>query len=148
MFIISSKWERLITWRVYVKLSGFLYCNLGLAVSTVLMWLADPGSRSNGDSNHLIRNYLKLFFVPFSIIRIIHLIHIMTHILSGNCPPRDIGAARIGLTQGPFCTFQLFGAGAHQVQGCAAGLLQSVSVENVLWKSSHGPRHDSAAGHR
>jgi hypothetical protein len=36
----------------------------------------------------------------------------------------------------------------HQVQGCAAGLLQSVSDENVLRKSSNGPRHDSAAGHR
>ena len=74
----------------------------------------------------------------------------MTHILSGNCPPSDIGAARISQTQGPFCTqdFQLIGAGAHQEQGCAAGLLQSVSVKNVLWKSSHGPRHDSAARNR
>ena len=69
------------------------------------MWLADLGSRSNGGSNHLIRNFLKLFFVPFSIIRIIHLIHIMTHILSGNCPPWDIGAARIGQTQGHFALF-------------------------------------------
>ena len=60
------------------------------------------------------------------------LIH-MTHIFSGNCPPGDIGAARIGQTQGPFCTVQLFGAGAHQVQGSAAGLLQSVSVKNVPW---------------
>ncbi len=76
-----------------------------------------------------------------TIIRIMRLIHIMTHIFSGNCPPSDIGAARIGKTQGPFCTVQLFGAGAHQVQGSAAGLLQSVSVK-------HGPRHDSAAGHR
>ena len=83
-----------------------------------------------------------------AIIGIMRLIHIMTHIFSGNCPPGDIGAARIGQTQGPFCTVQLFGAGAHQVQGSAAGLLQSVSVENVPWKSSHGPRHDSAAGHR
>ncbi len=72
----------------------------------------------------------------------------MTIILSGNGPPSDFGAARIGPTQQPFCTVQLFGAGAHKVQGCAAGLLQSVSEENVLWKSSHGPRHDSAAGHR
>ncbi len=37
---------------------------------------------------------------------------------------------------------------AHQVQGSAAGLLQSVPDKNVLWKSSNGPRHDSAAGHR
>jgi hypothetical protein len=35
----------------------------------------------------------------------------------------------IGKTQGPFCTVQLFGTGAHQVQGCGAGFLQSVSVE-------------------
>ena len=82
-----------------------------------------------------------------TIIRSMRLIH-MTHIFSGNCPPGDIGAARIGQTQGPFCTVQLFGAGAHQVQWSAAGLLQSVSVKNVPWKSSHGPRHDSAAGHR
>ena len=34
------------------------------------------------------------------------------------------------------------------VQRCAAGLLQSVSDENVLWKSSNGPSHDSAAGYR
>jgi hypothetical protein len=33
-------------------------------------------------------------------------------------------------------TFQLFYAGTHQGQGCAAGLLQSVSEQNVLWKSS------------
>ncbi len=32
--------------------------------------------------------------------------------------------------------------------GCAAGLLQSVSDENGQRKSSNGPRHDSAAGHR
>ncbi len=59
-----------------------------------------------------------------------------------------MGTTRVGPTQGPFCSVQLFGAGAHQVQGCAAGLLQSVSDLNVLLKSSHGPRHDSAAGHR
>ena len=54
----------------------------------------------------------------------------MTNIFSCNGPPPDIGAARIGQTQGPFCTVQLFGAGAHQVQWCAAGLLQSISDEN------------------
>jgi len=30
----------------------FLYCNLGLVVSTVLMWLADSGSRSEDGGNH------------------------------------------------------------------------------------------------
>ena len=57
------------------------------------------------------------------------LIHIIPHIFSGNCPPGDIGAARIGQTQGPFCTVQLFGAGAHQVQGSAAGLLGTFMTE-------------------
>ena len=94
----------------------FLYCNLGLAVSTVLMWLADLGSRSYGGSNHSILNYLKIVLVPFTIIRIIQIIQIITHIFSGNCPPSDMGAAGVGQTQGPFCTVLLFGAGSHQVQ--------------------------------
>jgi hypothetical protein len=52
-------------------------------------------------------------------------IQVMTHIFSGNCPLCEIGAARIGQTQEPFWTVQLFGAGAQQqqVQGSAAGLL-------------------------
>jgi hypothetical protein len=56
--------------------------------------------------------------------RIIRLIPI----ISSNFSPSDIGAARIGQTQGPFCTFQLFGAGTRQEQGCTAGLLQSVET--------------------
>ncbi len=75
----------------------------------------------------------------------------LANIFSGNCPPSDIGAAGISQTQGPFCTVQLFGAGSHQVEGCAAGLLQSISgagSENVLWKSLNGPRHYSAIRHR
>ena len=36
--------------------------------------------------------------------RIIRLIHIITLILSGYCPPSDIGAERICKTQGPFRT--------------------------------------------
>ena len=43
-----EKRERLISSMV----ATFLYCILGLAVSTVLMWLADLGSRSDGGSNH------------------------------------------------------------------------------------------------
>ena len=112
------------------------------------MWLADLGSRSLGGSYHSIEKGMNIFLVPFTIIRIIRLIQIMTSIFSGNCPPSDIGAAGIGQTQGPFCTVQLFGAGSHQVPGCAAGLLQSISGENVLWKSSNGPRHNSATWHR
>ena len=71
-----------------------------------------------------------------------------TYYVSGGCSPKNLGTARVGLTLGPFCSVQLFGAGPHQAQGCAAGLLQSVSDENVLWKSSNGPSHDSAAGYR
>ena len=78
---------------------------------------------------------MNIFLVPFTIIRIIRLIQIMTYIFSGNCPPSDIGAAGIGQTQGSFCTVQLFGTGSHQVQGCAVGLLQSISEENVKRKS-------------
>ncbi len=33
------------------------------------------------------------------------LIHIMTYILSGYCPPWDIEASRVGKTQGPFALF-------------------------------------------
>ena len=44
------------------------------------MWLADLGSRPNGDSNHSISNYLRIFLVPFSIIRIIRFIHIMSQV--------------------------------------------------------------------
>ena len=79
------------------------------------MWLADLGSRSSGGSNHSIEKGMNIFFVPFTIIRIIRLIQIMTYIFIGNCPPSDIGAAGIGQTQGPFCTVQWFGAGSHQV---------------------------------
>ena len=112
------------------------------------MWLADLGSRSSGGSNHSIEKVMNIFLVPFTIFRIIRLIQIMTHIFPGNCPPSDIGAAGICQMQGPFCTVQLFGAGSHQVQGCAAGLLQSISGKNVLRKSSNGPRHDSATRYR
>ncbi len=79
-----EKRERLI----YSMVAKFLYCILGLAVSTVLMWLADLGSRSNGGgSNYSISKYLTIFLVPVTIIRIMRLIDIMTHILSGYCPP-------------------------------------------------------------
>ncbi len=103
------------------------------------MWLADLGSRSIGRSIPTFTKHWNIFFASFSLTRIIRLIHF----IAGNCPPSD-WAARIGPAQGSFCTVQMFGAGTHQIQGCAAGLLQSVSKENVLWKSSHGPRHYSA----
>ncbi len=108
------------------------------------MWLADLGSSSNGGSKHSSKKCWNIFFIPFTLMRFIQLIPI----IAGNFPPSDIETARIGQMQGPFCTLQLFGAGTHQAQGCAAGLLQSVSEQNVLWKSSHGPCHYSAAGRR
>ncbi len=51
----------------------------------------------------------------------------------------DIGLDRFSAAQGPFLTVQLFGAWSHQVQWCAAGLLQPVSCEAVLWQSLPGP---------
>ena len=92
------------------------------------MWLADLGSRSDGGSNHSCKQYWNIFFIPITLIRFKRLIPI----IAGNFPPSDIGPARIGQTQGPFCTLQLFGAGTNQAQGCAAGLLQYVSEQNVL----------------
>jgi hypothetical protein len=82
-----EKRERLIAWGIYSMVAALLYCILGLAVSTVLMWLADLGSRSNEGSNHSISKYLRIFLIPVTIMHIMRLIHIMTHILSGYCPP-------------------------------------------------------------
>ena len=95
-----------------------------------------------------LKKYLNILFVPF-----IYYTHYTVYTaydiyFSGTCPPSDIGAAGIGQTQGPLCTVQLFGAGSHQVPGCAAGLMQSISGENVLWKSSNGPRHNLATWHQ
>ena len=109
------------------------------------MWLVDLGSRSDGSRNHSISNYLNIFLVLFSIIRIVRLIHIMAQV---DALLKTLELQESAKRKGHFALFKLFGAGAHQVQGCAAGLLQSVSVKNVLWKSSNGPRHDSAARHR
>ncbi len=57
-----------------------------------------------------------------------------------------------GLTQGSFRSVQLFGAGTHQVHGCAADIQQPVSCKTVLRQSPTGPClracHDSAAGNR
>ncbi len=67
---------------------------------------------------------------------------------AGKCSVWDIGLNRIRAAQGPYLTVQLFGAWSHQVQWCAASLLQPFSCEAVLWQSQPGPRHDSAAGCR
>ena len=58
----------------------FLYCNLGLVVSTVLMWLADSGSRSEDGGNHWISKWEDIILVVYTIIRIIRLIHIMSQV--------------------------------------------------------------------
>ena len=60
------------------------------------------------------------------------IIQIMIIILSGKCPTSDIGAARISQIQGEFRSVQLFGAWTHQVQRCAADILQPVSCETCL----------------
>jgi hypothetical protein len=41
---------------------------------------ADLGSRPVGGINHLIWKYMKIILVPFTIIRIIHLIHIISQV--------------------------------------------------------------------
>ena len=46
---------------------GFLYCNLGLAVSTVPMWLADLGSSSDGGISHSTSKHQNIFLIPFSL---------------------------------------------------------------------------------
>ncbi len=59
----------------------FLYRNLGLAISTVRMWLADLGLRSDGGSRPLnFKIPENNFWVPLTIIRIISLIHIVSHV--------------------------------------------------------------------
>ena len=64
------------------------------------------------------------------------------------CSAGDIGFNGIHAAQGPLLAVQLFNSWSHQVQWCAASLLQPVSCEAVLWQSPPGPRHDSAAGSR
>ena len=56
----------------------FLYCNLGLVVSTVLMCLADSGSRSNGGSNHLIRITWRYFLFPL-VLYALYILYILWH---------------------------------------------------------------------
>jgi len=64
---------------------------------------------------------------------------------AGKCTAWDIRIERLSSAQGPLCTIQLFGAWPHQIQWCAAGLLQPVPCETTLWQSSIGPRYDSAS---
>jgi hypothetical protein len=107
------------------------------------MWLVDLGSTSNGGRYQFNTKLIEYNLYPFSLIHNVGLISIIT----GNCPPSDIGAARICPTQGPFCTVQLFGAGTRQYKG----------VQRVYWNqfpnkmfygNFRGPHHYSAAGRR
>jgi hypothetical protein len=75
-------------------------------------------------------------------------LRIMMIILSDNSPFSDIGAAGFSPTQRSFNSVQLIGAGTHQVHGCAADELQSVSCKTVLRQSPTGSCHDLAAGNR
>ena len=87
---------------------------------------------------------MKLFCYFFTIIEIIEIIVIN---FAGKCSFGDTGIEGIGWAQGPFCSVQLFGAWPHQVQWCAAGLLQPVPCKTVPWQSQTGPRYDSPAGY-
>jgi hypothetical protein len=112
------------------------------------MWLADLGSRPNSGSNHSISNYLRIFLDPFSSICIIRFIHIMSQL---NALLQTLDLQESAQRKGHFSLFNCLVLGHTKyrlLQGCAVGLLQSVSDENVLRKSSNGSRHDSAAGHR
>ncbi len=58
---------------------------------------------------------------------------------AGKCTAWDIGIERLSSAQGPLRTIQLFGAWPHQVQWCAAGLLQPVPCETTLQQPQIGP---------
>ena len=85
---------------------------------------------------------MNLFFVLFTIIEIIEIIVI---IFAGKCSFGDTGIEGIGWAQGPFCCAQLFGAWPHQVQWCAARLLQPVPCKTILRQPQIGPRNDLAS---
>ena len=112
------------------------------------MWLVDLGSRPNSGSNHSISNYLRIFLVPFSIIRIIRFIHIMSQV---NALLQTLELQESAQRKGHFALFNCLVLGHTKYRGVQrvySTLLQSVFDENFLRKSSNGPRHDSAAGHR
>jgi hypothetical protein len=79
------------------------------------------------------------FFEAFYIIRFILMICIIFQVtaLLGTLELQDSAK-----TQGSFCSVQLFGAWSYQIQQCIAGLLQSISGENISWQSSLGHCHD------
>jgi hypothetical protein len=85
-----------------------------------------------------------IFLNQFCIIRIIHFILI---ILQVDALLKTLELQESAQRKGHFALFNCLVIG-HTKYWCAAGLLQSVSCENVLWQSSIGPRHDQAAGYR
>jgi hypothetical protein len=132
--------------QIYAIFSNTLHWFLGLAVSTPDIGRVDLCSNPKGGSNLTWKKrYTDIFWL------VLNYTHytFYTHYFAGQCPPKNIGTARISPTQGAFCSVQLSGDWTHQVQGCAASILQSVFCENVLWQSSIGPSHhdDKAAGH-
>ncbi len=64
------------------------------------------------------------------------------------CSIGHIGIQGIGWAHGSFCSVQLFGDWTDQIQWCAAGILQPVPLETVLWQSPIGSCHDLATWHR
>ncbi len=66
-------------------------------------------------------------------------------LFAGKCTAWDIGIERLSSAQGPLCTIQLFGAWPHQVQWCAAGLLQPVLCETTLRQSLIGAHYALAS---
>ena len=84
-------------------------------------------------------NFIFYYYTPYT--------H-YTNYFTGSCSTGDLRIAGLCQTQGSFCSVQLFGAGAHKVQWCSEGILQSISSKNVSWMSSHGFRDDSTARHR
>ncbi len=73
------------------------HCNLALAVSTDITLRVDLCLSPQGRNNNADENDLKFINILFTIILILHIMH---NILSGECPPSDIGGAIISTTQG------------------------------------------------
>jgi hypothetical protein len=110
------------------------------------MWMANLGSRS-------VKNP-EFFFVPFTIIRSICLLQIMTNIFSGNCPPSDIGlmigAARIGQSsakrKGHFALFNCLVLGQTKYK-CVQRVYCNLYPVKVFYGSHRMDRPDSTTRH-
>lgn len=130
--------------QIYTLFSIALHWFLGLSVSTPVSGRVDLSSSPKGESNITRQNIQRYFVNSF----VLYALYILYSLFAGRCSPTNIGTARIGPTQGAFWSVQLSGDRTHQVQGCAASILQSVSCKTVPWQSPIRPRHDKAAGYR